>query len=81
MGSGLSTSSPRMLASMKVNRRLGCIDRSIAGRSREVILHLYSLHHSGGVHYSTLHFTHYTTSGTLVQFWARQYKKDIDKLE
>lgn len=83
MGSGLSTSSPHTLAAMKANRRLGCIDGSAARRSREVVLYLYSLHHTDGVMYatSTPHFTHHTTSGTLGKFWACQYKKDIDKLD
>lgn len=52
MGRGLSTSPPHTLAAMKANSQLGYIDRSIAYRLREGILHLYSLYHNGGVMYT-----------------------------
>jgi len=56
------------LAAKKVNGILGCIKESIASRSREVILPL----HSALVR---------PYLGCCVQFWTRQYKRNMDMLE
>ena len=56
------------IATQKASRILGCIKRSVASRSREGILPLYSTHVKAHLE-------------SCVQLWSPQQRKDMDLLE
>ena len=68
MDENLGVSQQCVLAAQKANRILGCIKKSVASSTRDVILPLCSA-------LVRLHLEH------CVQLWGSQHKKDMDLLE
>ncbi|GAB0182370.1 mitochondrial enolase superfamily member 1 [Grus japonensis] len=64
----LNMSEQRAPVARKANRRLGCINKGITSRDKEVIISLYSALVRPHLEYS-------------VPFWSSLYKKDVDRLE
>ncbi|KAK4818777.1 LOW QUALITY PROTEIN: hypothetical protein QYF61_019123 [Mycteria americana] len=69
----LDMSWQRVLAAQKANHILGCIKRSVASRSMEVILPLCSALTPPGVLHPALE--------PCIQLWSPQHRKDMDLLE
>ena len=68
MDAKLDMSQESALTAQKANHSLGCIQRSMASRLREVILPFYSA-------LVRLHLEY------CVQMWSPQYNRDVDLLE
>jgi len=68
----LDMSHQYVLAALKANHILGCITRSVASTSMEVILPLYS---------AFMRPHHILHGWSCVQLWSPQHKKDMELLE